>query len=149
MNVYNLPLAPWDDPSANAWLDDLLETRHKNNMIKYSEKTSIEKLEEEYPIIAEGYKNICKEQYELFARKMLSYGMSNISMGTSLETSEDKKLSLTSVWVRCHDKMSRLKNLVMMGKENYVKDESINDTYMDLVNYNIIAQLVNKDLWKK
>ena len=116
---------------------------------EYAELSVIAQLEEEYPTIANGYKQIIKEQYALFAQKMLDYGVDNISMGTRLETPEDKKLSLTAIWIRCNDKMNRLKNLVLFNKKNQVENEPATDSYMDLVNYNIIAQLVSKDLWKK
>ena len=112
-------------------------------------QSNTERLEEEYPTIYEGYKKIMDEQFELFSKKMLLYGLDNISMGSKLETFEEKKLSQTSIWIRCNDKMNRLKNLVLFDKPNTLKDESINDSYMDLVNYNIIAQLVHQDLWKK
>jgi len=108
---------------------------------------NIDKLKEEYPTISGGYKNIIGEQYELFASKHLSYGMDNISMGTQLKTPEEKKLALTAIWIRMNDKMNRLKNLVLLNKENTVQDESIEDTFKDLSNYAIIAQLVIKDQW--
>ena len=113
------------------------------------EMSVIEQLEKEYPTIAAGYKQIMKEQYTLFAKKMLAYGIDNISLGTALEKEEDKKISITGVWIRCMDKMNRLKNLVLYQKTNFVEDESVVDTYKDLVNYNIIAQIVLKDQWKK
>lgn len=103
----------------------------------------------EYPTIYNGYMQIMDEQFELFCKKMMSYGMDNISMGTQLDTPEDKKLSLTAIWIRCNDKMNRLKNLVLKGNPNTLDDEPIEDAYVDLVNYNIISQLVSRDLWKK
>jgi hypothetical protein len=112
-------------------------------------KTIIEQFEQEYPTLAKSYKEILKQQYELFASKMLSYGIDNISLGTRLETPDEKKLSLTGVYIRCMDKINRLKNLIVFNKTNPLNDESIEDTYKDLVNYNIIAQLVYKNLWKK
>lgn len=108
-----------------------------------------ETFEKEYPGLADAYKSIMKEQYTLFAKKMLAYGIDNISLGTALEKEEDKKISITGVWIRCMDKMNRLKNLVLYQKTNFVEDESVVDTYKDLVNYNIIAQIVLKDQWKK
>ena len=110
---------------------------------------SRETMMNEYPIIYNGYLQIMDEQFELFAKKMLSYGMDNISMGTQLDTPEDKKLSLTAIWIRCNDKMNRLKNLVLKGNPNTLDDEPIEDAYVDLVNYNIISQLVSRDLWRK
>lgn len=113
------------------------------------EKSIIEQLEEEYPIIANEYKKLIREQYELFASKMLDYGLDNISMGTKLETQDEKKLSLTAIWIRCNDKMNRLKNLVLFNKTNRVADEPVTDSYKDIVNYNIIAQIVQNNQWKK
>ena len=75
----------------------------------------VNKLEKEYPIIANEFQEILVAQYELFAQKMLSYGMGNISMGSNLETKDEVKFSLTSIWIRMNDKMNRLKNLVLLG----------------------------------
>lgn len=112
-------------------------------------KSAVEQLDKEYPTIAAGYRMIQQEQFELFAKKMIDYGLDNISMGTQLSTPEDKKLSLTAIWIRCNDKMNRLKNLVIKNNKPFVENESVIDSYMDLVNYNIISQLIHKDLWKK
>ena len=57
----------------------------------------VNKLEKEYPIIANEFQEIMVAQYELFAQKMLSYGMANISMGSNLETKDEVKFSLTSM----------------------------------------------------
>ena len=43
---------------------------------------SSEILKEEYPHIYDGYMVIVEEQLELFSKKHLDYGMSNISAGT-------------------------------------------------------------------
>ena len=114
-----------------------------------TEKTVIQQMEEEYPEIAREYKKILKEQYELFAGKMLDYGLDNISMGTRLETQDEKKLSLTAVWIRMNDKMNRLKNLVLLDNKNPLDNEPTIDAWIDLVNYSIIAQIVSKGKWKK
>lgn len=111
-------------------------------------KSNKNTLETEFPLIAEEFKKIQKEQYELFSRKMVSYGKGNISMGTELKTQEEVKFSLTSIWIRLHDKMNRLKNLVVFGKTNTVEDESIEDTYKDISNYAIISLIVKRGLWK-
>lgn len=111
--------------------------------------TNIDYFEEEYPNLSKEFKNIQQEQYALFATKMLSYGIDNIAMGTTLEKEEDKKLSLTSIWIRCSDKMARLKQLVILGKNNPLENEPATDAWKDIVNYNIIAQIVYKGKWKK
>ncbi len=111
------------------------------------EMSVIEQLELEYPTIAAGYKKIMKEQYELFARKHLDYGMSNIAAGTQLATDEEKQFALTGLWYRLSDKINRWKNLIIT--KNQTKNETLVDTYQDIVNYGIISQLVEKGLWKK
>lgn len=105
--------------------------------------------EAEYPELTEGFKAIQKEQYELFARKMLSYGLGNIAMGSNLQTKEDVNLSLTAIWIRSMDKMQRLKQLVLLNKTNSLDNEPVEDAYIDLSNYSIIALLVKAGKWKK
>lgn len=109
---------------------------------------SIQELEKKYPEIAQEYKRISAEQYNLFAAKMLDYGKGNISVGTNLETPEEVKLSLTGLWFRMNDKMNRLKNLVLMNQSANVTTESTNDTYQDMSIYGIIAQIVQNGKWK-
>jgi hypothetical protein len=109
----------------------------------------VNNLEKEYPIIANEFQEIMIAQYELFAQKMLSYGMANISMGSNLETKDEVKFSLTSIWIRMNDKMNRLKNLVLLGNKNPLANEPTMDSWIDLTNYGIIAQIVSKGKWKK
>ncbi len=105
--------------------------------------------EKMYPELAEEFKQIQKEQYELFAGKMLDYGLSNISLGSNLEEKDDVHMSLTGIWLRCNNKINRLKNMLKREGKNYVKDEPMIDSFIDISNYGIIAQLVMKGKWKK
>ena len=109
----------------------------------------IKDFENEYPELADGFKIIQEEQYELFAKKMLSYGLGNIAMGSNLETKEDVNLSLTAIWIRSMDKMQRLKQLILLNKNNSLDNEPVEDAYIDLSNYSIIALLVKAGKWKK
>jgi len=111
--------------------------------------TSIEVFEQIYPELAKEFKQIQEEQYELFAEKMLDYGIENIALGSDLSNFEDVKLSLTGIWLRCNDKINRLKNILKRGGKNYVEGESMIDSFIDIANYGIIAQLVAKEKWKK
>ena len=77
-----------------------------------------------YPELAEEFQTVQKEQYELFAAKMMNYGLSNISLGSNLSTKEDRDLSLTGIWLRCNDKINRLKNMLKRNGKNYVQGES-------------------------
>lgn len=110
--------------------------------------TDIETFEREYPELSQEFKNIQQEMYELFARKQMDYGLSNISLGGDLNNDNDKKFSLTGLAIRLTDKISRLRNLVISGK-NYVPGESQEDTFIDIANYGIIGMLVGRNKWKK
>ena len=108
----------------------------------------IELFETEYPELADEFKTIQSEMYEMFARKHLDYGLNNIALGGDLTDEADKKFSLIGLCIRLTDKISRLKNLLSNGK-NYVKGESMEDTFIDIANYGIIGLLVGRDKWKK
>ena len=108
----------------------------------------IELFETEYPELADEFKTIQSEMYEMFARKYLDFGLNNIALGGDLTDEADKKFSLTGLCIRLTDKISRLKNLLSNGK-NYVKGESMEDTFIDIANYGIIGLLVGRDKWKK
>ena len=107
----------------------------------------IEILQKEYPTIAKGYEQIILEQYELFAKKHLDYGMQNISAGTQLSNDEEKEFALTGLWYRLSDKVNRWKNMIINKRK--ANNEPLIDTYQDITNYGIIAQLVERGLWKK
>jgi len=108
----------------------------------------IQALKAKHPAIAQEYERIATAQYATFASKMLDYGKGNISVGTALETPEEVKLSLTGLWFRMNDKMSRLKNLVLLNNSPQVTSETTTDTFQDLSIYAIIAQIVQNGKWK-
>ena len=110
---------------------------------------TIQDFERLYPELAEEFKATQQEQYELFAAKMMDYGLQNIALGSDLSTREDRDLSLTGIWLRCNDKINRLKNLLKRRGKNYVTGETMIDSFVDIANYGIIAMLVMKDKWKK
>ena len=91
----------------------------------------IKHMEATYPEMTGEFKKIMKEQYIIFCQKQMNYGPSNIAVGTTLSTPDDVKLSLTGMWFRMQDKISRLRQLVVFGATDAV-GESIADTYQDL-----------------
>lgn len=113
-----------------------------------TKNSSVAELKTKHPEIAQEFERIVALQYELFARKMLDYGKSNVAVGTNLETPEEVKLSLTGLWFRMNDKMSRLKNLVLLNQSARVASETTSDTFQDLSIYSIIAQIVQNGKWK-
>jgi hypothetical protein len=111
-------------------------------------ETAVQYCEREFPEMTEEFKNILDEMYVTFCKKQRNYGPGNISVGTSLQTKEDVKLSLTGLWFRINDKIQRLKQLVVLGQPDEV-GESIQDTYQDLSVYGVIAQIVSRGKWAK
>ena len=115
---------------------------------KNGKLTAVEYCEKHYPEMMNEYKKIMFEQYEVFCKKQRNYGPTNISVGTSLETPDDIKLSLTGLWFRINDKVQRLKQLVILGQPDEV-GESAQDTFQDLSIYGMIAQVVQNGKWGK
>ena len=112
-------------------------------------KSTVEDFESTYPELAKEFRRIQEEQYDLFAGKMLDYGLGNIALGSTLTDKEDIQLSLTGIWLRCNDKINRLKNMLKREGRSYVNDEPMIDSFIDISNYGIIAQLVMRGKWKK
>ena len=109
----------------------------------------IEKMEEEWPEMTKEFKKIQREQYELFLHKQHDYGPGNISVGSQLTTPEEIKLSLTGLWFRMNDKIQRLKTLLMGDKDNAVEGEPMEDAFLDVSNYGIMATIVKNGKWGK
>lgn len=117
-------------------------------MSEESQKSAIKQCEEMYPETTAEFKKILKEMYDTFCRKQLNYGPDNISVGTKLSTPEEVKLSQTGLWFRMNDKIQRLKQLVLLSRQDTV-GESVEDTYQDLSVYNVIAMIVIRGKWAK
>ena len=111
--------------------------------------TIVEQMELGYPEMTTEFKKIQREQYELFLHKQHDYGPGNISVGTQLQTEDEVHLSLTGLWFRMNDKIQRLKNLLMNKRESAVKDEPMEDAYLDVSNYGIMATIVSRGKWGK
>jgi len=108
----------------------------------------VQQIEREYPEMTAEFRKIMMEQYETFCLKQSNYGPGNIAVGTSLSTPDDIKLSLTGLWFRMNDKIQRLKQLIVLGKQDNV-GEAQEDTFQDLSVYGIICQLVSRGKWGK
>ena len=106
-------------------------------------------MEKEWPEMTKEFKEIQRQQYELFLHKQHDYGPGNISVGTQLQTPEEIKLSLTGLWFRMNDKLQRMKTLLMNNRESAVKDEPLEDAYLDVSNYGIMATIVARGKWGK
>ena len=129
------------------YVTDIDEQAHAQG--RKSSYDVIEQMEKEWPEMTKEFKKIQREQYELFLHKQHDYGPGNISVGTQLQTPEEIKLSLTGLWFRMNDKLQRVKTLLMTGRDSAVKDEPLEDAYLDVSNYGIMATIVGRGKWGK
>ena len=121
-------------------------TKLNKAKLAVSTPSAREILKSEYPAIYHGYQSIVDEQFELFAKKHLDYGMHNVSAGTNLDTQDETEFAMTGLWYRLSDKINRWKNMIISGRK--AQNETLIDTFQDVTNYGIIAQLVSRGMWK-
>jgi len=106
-------------------------------------------MEQEWPEMTKEFKKLQREQYVLFLHKQHDYGPGNISVGTQLQTKEEVRLSLMGLFFRMNDKIQRVKTLLMNNRESAVKDEPLEDAFLDVSNYGIMATIVKNGKWGK
>lgn len=106
----------------------------------------IQEFADRFPKLAKAFENVELNQYKLFAKKCVDYGIENIAVGTELASDEERMFALQGIWFRMMDKMNRWKNLTSTGADP--KNESLQDTFEDLANYAMIANLVYNNQWK-
>jgi len=106
----------------------------------------IEFIEKHYPETAKAFQEIQYEQYEIFCKKQMDYGPSNISMGTGVGKAMNIKLATTALVIRINDKVQRLLNLVV-SNDRKAQNEPVEDAFKDLSVYGIIAQIVRNGKW--
>ena len=113
------------------------------------DKPVVQQMEEEWPQMTAEFRRLQREQYELFLHKQHDYGPGNISVGTQLQTKEEVRLSLIGLFFRMNDKIQRVKTLLLNNRKSAVKDEPIEDAYLDVSNYGIMATIVSRGKWGK
>lgn len=74
----------------------------------------------------EIHAEVCKEIHDLYIDKNADYGDSFRKVRNEIPN---------AILVRLSDKLNRLKNLMCDESEYHIKDETIDDTLMDLANY--------------
>ena len=124
------------------------KTKEINSYLTGDGGDAIAYIETTYPETAKEFQRLQFEQYELFCRKQMDYGPSNIAMGTSLDTDDEKRLSKIGLIVRINDKIQRLINLVVKNNRE-AQNEPVMDAFKDLSVYGIIAQIVDNGKWGK
>ena len=113
------------------------------------DKDVISYMEKKYPNMTSEFKKIQQEQYELFLHKQHDYGPQNIAVGQMLVNEEEKRLSLMGIWFRINDKVERIKTILMRGDNGSLEGEGLVDSYSDISNYGVMAQVVARGKWAK
>jgi hypothetical protein len=126
---------------------DIIAQNGNDGLHYEADLDAISFITKKYPETTKMFQDMQFEQWELFCKKQKDYGPKNISVGTNLETEEEVKLALTGLWFRMNDKMQRFQQIVINNQEP--ENESLMDTFMDLANYALIAQLVKEKVWGK
>ena len=125
-----------------------VKSSYKKGTLYDKPTNAIKYIEEHYPETAKEFQILQFEQWELFCKKQMDYGPSNISMGTQLVTDGEKRLSLTALIVRINDKVQRLLNLIVKNNRE-AQNEPATDAFKDLACYGVIAQIVENGKWGK
>lgn len=88
----------------------------------------------------EQSRQIVEDCLNLMLKKRSDYGNENI-----------KSTGEIGVVVRLSDKLARLRNLYGISDNSYIRksasNESIEDTYMDIINYGIIGLLASRGIY--
>ena len=106
------------------------------------------KVIDEYPNTCKEFEDIQSEMFELFLRKQADYGPTNVGMGSDVVDTDDKvKRSLAGLSLRMNDKIQRLLNLTFNNRDP--KNESVEDTLIDIANYAVMALIVQRKQWGK
>lgn len=82
-------------------------------------------------------RNLLDEAGNLLLRKQMDYGPTNISKAPGGP--------INGLRVRMHDKIARINNLIDKGVDP--QNESLRDSFIDLLNYSAIAIMVLENKW--
>ena len=82
-------------------------------------------------------RQLLDEAGNLLLRKQMDYGPTNISKAPGG--------ALNGLRVRMHDKIARINNLIDKGVDP--QNESLRDSFIDLLNYSAIAIMVLENKW--
>lgn len=84
----------------------------------------------------EAFAKVCQEMVEIFIKKHKDYGKGNI-----LDMGE------LGIAFRISEKFNRIKNLLLSGRKP--KHESIEDSWIDIAVYSVIAVLLKRGWFEK
>ena len=101
----------------------------------------IEEMVAKYPQTMDEMRKLMAQNFRTFAAKQSDYGPNNIMIHG------DSKLSLLGITIRSNDKIQRILNL--LSNEQNPKNESLEDSFLDLANYSLMAVILMRGKWGK
>jgi folate-dependent phosphoribosylglycinamide formyltransferase PurN len=110
---------------------------------------AVEWCEKHYPETLAELKRLQDQEFQLFCKKQMDYGHTNISIGQDISKEDGKRVALSGLIFRCNDKVQRLINLVVKHNKTVAANEPIADAFSDLSLYGKIAKMVDKGVWGK
>ena len=91
---------------------------------------------EEPKYLNQAFERVCREMFEMFIKKHKDYGKGNI-----LDTEE------LGIAFRISDKLNRIKHILI--KNQRPENESIEETWIDIAVYAVIAVLFRRSWFKR
>lgn len=88
----------------------------------------------------QGYAEVTLSMAEISQEQLYTYRKKNADYGNAFEKSMDED-GLLVAKIRIGDKIRRIKSLIKNNGEGQVKDERLEDTYLDLANYCVMTIL--------
>jgi hypothetical protein len=105
-------------------------------------------IKENYPSTEKEFQALLNKMYLTFCKKQFDYGPGNIAMGTTLKNEKEVNTALFGIIVRLNDKINRLINL-STNHNMKAKNEPIDDAFMDIAVYAVMAMIVKQNKWGK
>ena len=132
---------------------DKINEINKKEVIDMPQKTTtiedvVAYIKEHYPETEEMFQKELNNMYLTFCSKQFDYGPNNIAMGTLLSNDKEISMSLLGIIVRLNDKVNRLVNLAT--KHDFkAQNEPIEDAFLDVAIYCVMALIVKSKKWSK
>lgn len=121
------------DMSGTVHMPDIFGTKEAKTPLFGEGVPGLEKLLPSEEAMLETY----KEAFKLFRRKHRDYGPGNLA-----------RFGVLGLIVRMSDKQARLERLIQNDGKNLVADESMRDTFLDLLNYAAAAIVMLDEKWE-
>lgn len=119
----------------------LIHPHHKVDCIRFEpfteEDSILKRVDEEFPKFEADVCDVYENARRVLLKKHQDYGPTNISRSPGGP--------LNGLRVRMWDKLARINNLIDSGAEP--ENESLRDSFLDLMNYAAIAQVVLDGNW--